>query len=115
MADEGGDSARRAAAFPAGASGLAAGCWGLLLGASILTAGLKLRSHPAGWAALGLIGGGFLLFTLARASLGGLDQTPSCCAPLLSAKMRLLYWAGYALMFAGVAVTGLASVIVLGR
>jgi len=106
---------KRAAAFAATSGGLRAGAWALALAGSIVFAGLRLYPSAAGKVVLGLIGGGFVLFSVARASLSPAGDVPACCARLLSAGMRKVYFAGYALMFAGVGLTALVLATGLGR
>ncbi len=83
--------------------------WGASLAASIAVAGLRMYPAAVGQVVLGLIGGGFVLFTIARSSVGPREDRPATCGPLLSRPMRTLYRAGYALMFCGVALASLAS------
>ena len=97
------------AGFSAPAAGLCAVLWGASLCLSLLVAALRLYPAPVGQAALALIGIGFVLFSIARSSLQTRGARPAFSAPLLGPKMRLLYWAGYALMFSGVALTAAAS------
>ncbi|GAH61975.1 unnamed protein product, partial [marine sediment metagenome] len=87
-------------------------CWGVWLFASIVVAGLRWYPQLTGRAVLGLIAGGFALFTIARASVGSRPTMPRSFAALLSPRMRAVYWAGYALMFSG---TVLTTVVSLGR
>ncbi len=85
--------------------------WGLALFASILFAGLELRPTFAGRLILSLIAVGFLLFTIARASAREALDRPEAkwsCARVLTPSMRAAYYAGYLLMFAGVALTAAA-------
>ena len=83
--------------------------WGAALFASILMAGLRLWPALPGRLILGLIAVGFLFFTIARASNPEAAGSARCCARLLSPRMRAAYWAGYALMAAGVALTAVVS------
>ena len=105
---------RRAGEYVRRHGALLAWLWGAWLFTSILVAGLKLYPSVAGRVTLALIAGGFLLFGVARASLGHLAEAPSSCAALLSPRMKVVYWAGYALMFAGTALTTFASVVPFG-
>lgn len=93
-------------------SALVAWCWGAWLFASIVVAGLRWYPQLAGRVVLGLIAGGFTLFTIARASVGSRETMPASFAALLSPRMRSFYWAGYVLMFSG---TMLTTVVSLGR
>ena len=83
--------------------------WGASLAASIAVAALRIYPAAAGQAVLALIGGGFVLFTIARSSVGPREGRPATCGPLLSRPMRAVYRAGYALMFCGVVLASLAS------
>ncbi len=83
--------------------------WGAALFASILTAGLRLWPALSGRLVLGLIAVGFVFFTVARASNPEAAGSARLCARLLSPRMRAVYWAGYALMACGVALTAAVS------
>lgn len=83
--------------------------WATSLAASIALAALRMYPAAAGQVVLGLIGAGFVLFTIARASVGPREKRPATCGALLSPPMRAVYRAGYALMFCGVVVASLAS------
>ena len=83
--------------------------WATSLAASIALAALRMYPAVVGQVVLGLIGTGFVLFTIARASVGPREERPATCGALLSPPMRALYRAGYALMFCGVVVASLAS------
>ena len=83
--------------------------WATSLAASIALAALRMYPSVAGQVVLGLIGAGFVLFTIARASVGLREERPATCGALLSPPMRAVYRAGYALMFCGVVVASLAS------
>ena len=83
--------------------------WGAALFASIVTAGLKLWPALPARLILGLIAVGFVFFTVARASNPEAAGSARLCARLLSPRMRAAYWAGYALMAAGVVLTAVVS------
>jgi hypothetical protein len=88
--------------------------WGLALFLSILVAGLRLYPALSGRVILGLIGAGFVLFTIARSTVPVEERMRSSCAPLLSPPMRAVYWAGYALMISGTVLTGIVSLSQFG-
>jgi len=83
--------------------------WGGALFTSILTAGLRLWPSLPGSLILGLIAVGFVFFTVARASNPEAACSARRCGHLLSPRMRAAYWAGYALMASGVALTAVVS------
>ena len=105
---------RRAAADVAGSRAFQV-IWAMLLSGAIVSAGLKVLPAPTGRAVLWLIGIGFLLFTIARASMQAVESAPSFSARLLPPRMRRLYWSGYTLMAVGVVLAAAASAASLLR
>lgn len=85
-------------------------CWGLSLFAGIVVTSLQVYPALAGRIVLGMIAGGFLLFALARASVGPERRAQGSVAADLGTPARVCYWLGYALMFSGV---GLSVVVIL--
>jgi hypothetical protein len=78
--------------------------------ASIVVTSLQVYPALAGRIVLGLIAVGFLLFSVARASLGPERRQKGFTPADLGAPARFFYWLGYALMFTGV---GLSVVVVV--
>ncbi|KPK81656.1 MAG: hypothetical protein AMJ81_10445 [Phycisphaerae bacterium SM23_33] len=109
MAEDNRRNLRRPTASRTASTGVGAWLWGASLFTSIMVAGLHLSPGLAGRAILGLIAVGFVMFAIARASVADMQPPASSCAHLLRPRMRAMYWAGYALMFSGVALTALVS------
>lgn len=73
-----------------------------------MVAGTHLYPSVTGRVVLAMIGSGFVLFALARASVVGRDA-PDPCWSALGTRMRATYAAGYALMAGGTVLTIAAS------
>ena len=107
------DSAsRRLVQFPVSSTPLRALLWGISLAASIAVTALQLFPALMGRVILLLISVGFVLFSIARASLRDERRKAGFVAADLARPMRWLYWAGYGLMISGVV---LSSVALLSR
>jgi hypothetical protein len=91
--------------WPVSSAPLRGLCWGLSLFASIVVTSLQVYPALAGRIVLGMIAGGFLLFALARASVGPERRATGCVAADLGAPSRVCYWLGYVLMVSGVALS----------